>query len=289
MTRYYAIDIGTNSCRLLIADREGDSLRPVFGALNSTRIGEGLYLNYELTPVAMERTLNCLREYGSTLREYRAHTGRAFATSAVREARNGTEFLRRCRDEAGLAVELISGEEEAALSYAGASRRLKLAAPMLLVDLGGGSTEFICPPQALLLSLPLGAVRAHEQNLERAAIAAALKPLSPCREALSPHPLVFAGGSASTLAAVDLRLAEFKTELVHGHALSLEKMRALYHHLSGLPLAERRQLPGLQPERADIIVHGALIALTIMEELRRDHCTISESDLLHGAILTLKP
>lgn len=284
---YYAIDVGTNSCRLLIVRREGARLLPVERALHSTRLGEGLYHRQELSPEAMERTLLCLREYRELLERYGAVRGRAFATSAVREARNGADFLRRCKEEAGLAVEVISGEEEAALSYAGAAQGLALAAAPLLVDLGGGSCEFICPPQELLLSLPLGAVRASEQGMERAAIAAALEPLRPYQAALTPHPLVLVGGSASTLAAIELGLTEFRSELVHGRRLSLTTLRALYQRLRTLELEERRRLPGLQPERADIIVHGALIALTVVEELGRDGCIVSESDLMEGAILAL--
>ena len=287
MKPYFAIDIGTNSCRLLIAENRGHSLHALKRHMEITRIGEGLYASQRLQPAAITRTLDCLRSFQAILAEWNAEPGRAFATAAVRDALNGIEFLQRCQAELGLTVELLSSEEEARLSYRGALQSLELNGPPLLIDLGGGSCEFIRPDLHLLCSLALGAVRAYEQKLTPKAIATILQPLQSYKHQLGTAPVVIVGGTASSLVAIHLGLEEFCSELIQGQYLSQAQVRTLYQNLSHMSLQQLRQLPGLQPERADIIVYGTMIMLTIMEELNISHYCVSESDLMEGAILSL--
>ncbi len=286
--RYGAVDIGTNSCRLLIAEADAEQgLNPLHKELDTTRIGEGVNQSSLINVEAMERTLLTLSRFQEKMQAYGVEKYRAIATSAVREARNGDEFVRRAWEESMMKVDIVEGEEEAGLSYLGVKQGLKLERVPLVVDLGGGSTEFICPEEKLLLSLPLGAVRATEADMYAAQIGELLSPLGKIKQQLMNRPLVLVGGTASTLVAVKLGMEEYNTELVHGTVLNRTEIGDLYNLLERMPLSLRRRLPGLQPERADIINKGALIILVIMEVLDKKEIIVSESDLLQGIIWSL--
>ncbi|MDD3364318.1 MAG: Ppx/GppA phosphatase family protein [Syntrophomonas sp.] len=286
--RYGAVDIGTNSCRLLIAQADAEKgLRHLHKELDTTRIGEGVNRSGLINTEAMERNLLTLRRFQEKMQEYGVEKYRAIATSAVREAHNGDEFVRRAWEESMVKVDIVKGEEEAGLSYLGVKQGLKLERSPLVVDLGGGSTEFICPEEKLLLSLPLGAVRATEADMYAAQIGELLAPLGKIKERIINRPLVLVGGTATTLVAVKLGLEEYNADLVHGTVLSRTEIGDLYNLLERMPLSLRRRLPGLQPERADIINKGALIILVIIEVLGKKEIVVSESDLLQGIIWSL--
>ncbi|MCX5780265.1 MAG: Ppx/GppA family phosphatase [Firmicutes bacterium] len=286
--RWGAIDIGTNSCRLLIAEvNANNELTPLYADMETTRIGEGLNQSASLKEEAIVRTIICLIGFRKRLQEFHVKDYRVIATSAVRDASNRLEFTARVLKESGLAVEVISGATEARLSYAGVMRGLELIEAPLVVDLGGGSTEFICPEETVLLSVPLGAVRAAEGDIYAADIMEVLRPVVALKAQLSRHPLVMVGGAASTLVAVKKGLITYSPELVHGECLSRSEIADLYDLLDSLPLELRRRLPGLQPERADIITKGALIILVIMEVLGKMEIVVSESDILQGLIWSL--
>jgi len=282
-----AIDIGTNSCRLLIADVEAGRYEVIRRELNSTRLGQGVDANKKLAPEAIERTIICLREFIGIISELGVECCRAVATSAVREAANRHEFIDRIYRECGLTVDVIDGEEEAVLSYRGVECGLRLESPPLVVDLGGGSCEFILQAgeDRLAISLPLGAVRATEAGYGPDDIQAILSPLLSFRKKYREYPMVFVGGTATTLVAIKLALPEYDSRLVHGQALSFEEIEDVYQLLISLPLSIRKRLPGLQPERADIILAGALIVLEIMKFLDRSRITVSETDILDGIIM----
>ncbi|WP_054695106.1 Ppx/GppA phosphatase family protein [Syntrophomonas palmitatica] len=178
------------------------------------------------------------------------------ATSAVREAGNRDEFVEEAWRECRFNVRVIDGNEEAALSYLGVKKGLSLIASPLVVDLGGGSTEFMLENAGgvFALSLPLGAVRATETRMNSDAIRRALAVLNQHKAEWADNPLVFVGGTAATLAAVKLKLREYRSELVHGQMLSCQDVNEIYNKLNSLTLPERRLIPGLQPERADIIL-----------------------------------
>lgn len=286
--RWGAIDIGTNSCRLLIAEvNANNELTPLYADMETTRIGEGINQSARLKEEAIVRTLICLIGFRQRLQEFQVKKYRVIATSAVREASNRLEFTARVLKESGLAVEVISGATEARLSYAGVMRGLELIEAPLVVDLGGGSTEFICPEETILLSVPLGAVRAAEGDMYAADIMESLCPVVALKAQLSRHPMVMVGGAASTLVAVKKGLITYSSALVHGERLSRSEIADLYNLLDRLPLELRRRLPGLQPERADIINKGALIILVIMEVLGKMEIIVSESDILQGLIWSL--
>ncbi|NLW90289.1 MAG: Ppx/GppA family phosphatase [Syntrophomonadaceae bacterium] len=284
--RRAAIDIGTNSCRLLIVDADEGRYHVIRRELCSTRLGQGVDARRVLAPEAIGRTITCLQEFKQIMEENRVVWSRAVATSAVRDAINREEFLAIVRRECGMKVEVIDGEQEAALSYRGVNCGLPLNDPPLVVDLGGGSCEFILSTDEVnwSISLPLGAVRATEAAYSPADIELILSPLSPYRDRLANCPVVFVGGTATTLVAVQLALPEYDTRMVHGQRLSLAEIQEVYELLQGLSIKERQRLPGLQPERADIISAGALIVLEIMKFLSCGQITVSESDILDGII-----
>jgi exopolyphosphatase/guanosine-5'-triphosphate,3'-diphosphate pyrophosphatase len=286
--RYGAVDIGTNSCRLLIAEADAEKgLNVLHKEVDTTRVGEGVNYSGFISEEAMARTILTLRRFQEKMQEYGVGKYRAIATSAVREAHNGNEFADRVREQSRLYVDIVDGEEEADLSYMGVKQGLKLEDSPLVVDLGGGSTEFVCPEEKLLLSLPLGAVRATEADMYATQIGELLAPLAKLKERLLSRPLVIVGGTASTLVAVKLGMQEYNTELVHGTVLNRAEIGDLYNLLERMPLSLRRRLPGLQPERADIINKGALIILMIVEVLGKTEIIVSESDLLEGMIWSL--
>ncbi len=286
--RYGAVDIGTNSCRLLIADQTNNQpLTAVTREMEITRIGEGINQSPLLQEEAILKPLDCLRRFNQRLQELKVEKYRAIATSAVRDAQNGTEFAQRAMAESAMKVDIVTGEEEARLSYMGVSRGLELTQPPLVVDLGGGSTEFICPAQEVLLSIPLGAVRATEAGMSAADITKIIKQGGIKDLARKGQPLVLVGGTSTTLVAIQKGLIQYDSQQVHGTRLHREEIAELYNLLARTPLEQRRQLPGLQPERADIINQGVLIILTIMDILSQKEIIVSESDLLEGIIWSI--
>ncbi len=286
--RFGAVDIGTNSCRLLIVERDaGTGWKTLHNELDTTRIGEGLNDSGSISPDAMTRTLFTLRRFQAIMQDYGVGRYRAIATSAVRESANGAEFVLRAWQESGMKVDIVTGAEEALLSYGGVTRGLQLEPLPLVVDLGGGSTEFICPEANVLLSLPVGAVRATEADMYAGQIDALLAPLKMIKEQVLGRPLVLVGGTATTLVAMKLGLAEYDAERVHGQVLKRLEIGDLYNMLERMPLTLRRRLPGLQPERADIINKGALIMLMIVVALDKPEVVVSESELLQGLIMSL--
>jgi len=286
--RYGAVDIGTNSCRLLIAEVDKyRQIQPIYRVMETTRIGEGMDGSRLLGEEAMVRTIACLGGFKEQLDKMQVAKYRAVATSAVREAANRAEFEVRVELETGMEIEIISGHEEARLSYAGVMRGLEMDRSPLVVDLGGGSTEFIFPELDMLISVPLGAVRATEAQMSALQIRDSLKELSCFKDRLVNHPLVMVGGAPSTMVAIKKGMLDYHPDQVHGERLSFSEIGDLYELLESLPVELRRRLPGLQAERADIINKGALIMLIIMEVLSKREIIVSESDILQGIIWTL--
>ncbi|MDH7497133.1 MAG: Ppx/GppA phosphatase family protein [Syntrophomonadaceae bacterium] len=280
-----AADVGTNSCRLLIAEIIDGKLITLFKKVVSTRLGEGVAESGWLHPEAISRTVDCLLNFRDIIAGYRCEWARVVATSAVREAANRDDFLAVAEADTGLKVEVISGSEEAQLSYLGVLRGLDFEQPPLVVDMGGGSTEFIIPGQpGGIFTVRVGAVNATEAELSAAEMWSRLEEVLALGRAARHLPLAAVGGTPTTLVAIKEGLAEYDPDLVHGHRLSRQDVAELYAMLEAMPLGLRRRLPGLQPERADIIVKGALLLLVIMEGLQRDSLVVSESDLLEGII-----
>lgn len=285
--RMAAIDIGTNSCRLLIADTNGKAISPVLATLRTTRIGEGAEEQGFLGEVPMERTITALKEYLALVREFEVPCLRIVATSAVREAANAAFFLNRVRETTGVPVEIISGQEEARLNYIGACRAVDVEGTGIVIDIGGGSTEFTYSAQSGELSccsIPLGAVRLTEQPRLLSEILIPMKDILDKIKVL-PHPtLIGVGGTITTLAAVDQALQIYDPERIQGYFLSKESVERIMFFLAAKNSEERKKVPGLQPERADIIVAGTTILWSILAYLDAAGIIVSEADLLYGII-----
>jgi exopolyphosphatase/guanosine-5'-triphosphate,3'-diphosphate pyrophosphatase len=279
------IDLGTNTTRLLVADVEDGRLRELHRETRITRLGEGVDARRRLLPVPVARVRNVLSDYRRTSESLGAERTLAVATSAVRDAENGEAFLGEVEWSYGFSTRLLSGDEEAELSRRGVG-----ATPpgTLILDIGGGSTELILDDDHT--SLEVGSVRHTERFLhsdpptrdELGACAHAVRTLLPD---LEPQTAVGLAGTVTTVAALDLGLAAYDRERVDGYRLTLAGARAQLERLASLRLAERREVPALEPERAPVIVAGAIILAETLARYGLDAIEVSEHDLLDGAAL----
>jgi exopolyphosphatase/guanosine-5'-triphosphate,3'-diphosphate pyrophosphatase len=305
--RRAAIDVGTNTVLLLVAERRGGAFEPVSERAEITRLGRGVDAAGRLDPAAIAATVEVLARFAAEARSLGARDIACVATSAARDAANGPEFFEAARAAAGLVPEVISGEEEARLVYASAWRDFGAAdaagghaRTLAVLDVGGGSTEFTFgegPAPRGRTSLQLGAVRltervvaadppsAAERDRLRADAAAALAAL-PAGAIGDPAAgrLVGVAGTVTTLAAVRQKLAAYDAGRVHGAALSRDDVEALLRELSALPLAARAALPGMEPKRADVIVAGCAIVLEAMRALGYDRLTVSDRGVRWGLL-----
>ena len=277
--RVAAIDQGTNTTRLLVADVEDGDARELHRETRITRLGEGVDTRGRLLPVPIARVRNTLSDYRRTAESLGAERTLLIATSAVRDAENGEAFLGEIEWSYGFATQLLSGEEEAQLMRRG----LGAVAPgTLLVDIGGGSTELVL--DEFDVSLKMGSVRFTERHGEKvSALEAAAHALLP---PLEPAAAVGVAGTITTIAALDLGLPEYDRKRVDGHVLTLAGARAQLTRLAALPLTERREVPALEPDRAPVIVAGAAILVAILDRYDLDGIRVSERGVLHGAALT---
>ncbi|MHB8416775.1 MAG: Ppx/GppA phosphatase family protein [Myxococcales bacterium] len=293
--RLAAIDIGTNSVLLTVAERGPAGLAPLLERAEITRLGKGVDASGSLSEEGVERTLEVLRAYVADVQRLSAERTACVATSAARDAANGGAFLDRVR-ELGLSPEIIGGEREAQLSFLAARRDFgRDGGPLAVLDVGGGSTEITYGQSAPVFrtSLAVGSVRLFERlvrsdppsHAERLAVRGAVD------DALAPLPappagaeLVGVAGTLTTLATLALGLPAYDAGRVHGARLSLQQISSLCHRLWSLPLAGRRALPGLQPLRADVIPVGALIVETVLFRLRFAEVTVSDRGVRWGLL-----
>lgn len=298
MARVACIDIGTNSVLLLIAEQSPRGPVALVERATITRLGQGVDRTGQLAPEARERTLTCLRTYADTIAEYGAERVVAVGTSAMRDASNGAEFRQRARELLGIEPRVISGDEEAALTFAGALSGLELTGTLVVFDVGGGSTEIIVgdvghgPERvASARSLDIGSVRLFERFLahDPPAESECAKVREYVAEQLAnygPRPsaktLVGVAGTVTTLAAVDLALEPYVAERVHGARLSEQRVREIAAALARLSLAERKRLPGLAPQRADVIVSGALLVHEVLLWAQCEELVVSDRGVRWG-------
>jgi exopolyphosphatase/guanosine-5'-triphosphate,3'-diphosphate pyrophosphatase len=276
--RVAAVDLGTNSTRLLVADVDG-GLTEVARRLRITRLGEGVDQRGRLLPAPIARVRNVLSEFRRELEALGAERTLAIATSAVRDAENGEAFLGEIEWSYGFATRLLNGDEEADLTLRG----IGAAAPgTLVVDIGGGSTELQVVGTEIRTSLQVGCVRLTERFGEDvAAIRAHVRPLLPELEA---GRAIGVAGTVTTVAALDLRLAEYDPERIHGHVIPTASALEQVERLAALTVEERERL-GIEPGRASVIVAGAAILAEILERYGLPGIEASERDILHGAAL----
>jgi exopolyphosphatase/guanosine-5'-triphosphate,3'-diphosphate pyrophosphatase len=295
MTRVAAVDLGTNSTRLLVADVEGAHIEDLARETRITRLGEGVDGRRRLLPLPIARVRNCLSDYRRRAESLGAERTLLVATSAVRDADNGEAFLGEIEWSYGFATRLVSGKEEAALTYRGVTAGRSVAPGTIVVDLGGGSTELVA--EGMRISLDIGSARLTERflvadpptpvELEEAAAAvhALLAERIPDEIRGATSAAIGVAGTVTTLAALDLELVEYDRERVHGHRIGSAAVDALLARLAALRLAERRELPGLEPERAPVIVGGVVIVRELLRHLGLDDLEVSEHDLLDGIAL----
>jgi exopolyphosphatase/guanosine-5'-triphosphate,3'-diphosphate pyrophosphatase len=279
--RVGAVDLGTNSTRLLIAEVEDGVVHELARGLRITRLGESVDTRRKLLPVAIARVRNVLSDYRRELGRLGAERTLAVATSAVRDADNGEAFLGEVEWSYGFATRLLSGDEEAELTYRGVASGRSLDPGTMIVDIGGGSTELILPDKHT--SLDVGCVRLTERLGEDADAAGAfVRGLLP---RLRVDAAIGVAGTVTTLASLDLGLVDHDPERVHGHVLTAAAVDEQLRRLASLPLEERRRLPGLEPERAPVIVAGAAILREVLLRYGLGSIEASEHDLLHGVAL----
>ena len=283
--RVAAIDQGTNTTRLLVADVDDGGLRELVRRTDITRLGEGVDERHRLLPLPVARVRNVLTDYRREAERLGAERTLLVATSAVRDAENGEAFLGEVEWSYGFATQLLTGDEEAALMLRGVG---EIDPGTLVLDIGGGSTELVTLDSRT--SLDIGAVRLTERYLhsdpptrdELAACAQYVRTVLPPLDARSA---VGVAGTITSLAALDLGLDEYDRERVHGHELSLAGVERQLERLAALPLAQRREVPALEPERAPVIVAGAMIAREVLAVYGLDAYRVSEHDILDGIAL----
>jgi exopolyphosphatase / guanosine-5'-triphosphate,3'-diphosphate pyrophosphatase len=284
--RVGVVDLGTNSTRLLVAEVDDGHVEEIARHTQITRLGEGVDERRKLLPLPIARVRNVLADYRRELEELGAERVLAIGTSAIRDAENGEAFLGEVEWSYGFATRLLSGSDEAQLTRRGVANGRELGDDTLVLDVGGGSTELITARERT--SLDVGSVRLTERHLhsdpptdeELEAAARAVRDELPF---LEPDGAIGVAGTITTLAA--LELGGYDPHRVHGYRLSREGVGAQLDRLASLPLAQRRELAGLEPERAPVIVAGAVIVREVLDRYGLAGLEVSERDILHGAAL----
>ncbi len=302
MTRVAAVDVGTNSVRLLVAERDGDgAVASLERLMTITRLGAGVDATGHLDDDALTRTLTCIADYAARWKALGAQHVRISATSAVRDAADRDRFFDGVREVAGVDAEVLTGDQEARTAFAGATSGVDARPPYLVLDIGGGSTEFVLgttAPEAMT-SLQLGCVRLTERALPSdppaaAELAAATAfvdgELAAVEELIDPSAattLVGVAGTVTTVAALFLELEAYVPEAIHGTHVPADALADICDRLARMTTAQRRELGPMAPGREDVIVAGALILRRVVERFGFDGVLTSESDILDGLALEL--
>jgi len=305
MTRRVAVvDVGTNSTRLLVADvaPDGSAIGEVVRRSRVTRLGEGVDATGRLADAAMARVHDVLDEYAALIAQTGAQPAAAVLTSAVRDAANGEAFAAAVRDRHGLDARELSGDEEARLAYLGATWNRPRGAPTLVVDVGGGSTELVIGEGDALrfhVSTQAGVVRQTERHIAHDPpadheVQALTDDVRRVYATAVPHPMTYVpqtaiavAGTATSLAAIELELEPYDPRRVEGHVLERATCEMLLARLAGMTVDERRRLPGLHPDRAPVIVAGAVLLIEALRLFRLERCEVSEHDLMYGTALEI--
>jgi len=302
--RIAVVDIGTNSTRLLLADVAPDgSITELARRSEVTRLGVGVDSSGVLSDEAMERVFVALDDYSTMIEELGgADQRRAVLTSATRDAANGAEFTRQVAERYALDARAIAGEQEAQLSFLGATsgRDPGDGEQIVVVDIGGGSTELIIGHGRTVgfhVSTQLGVVRQSERQLAHdpptagelqelgEEIDEVLSAAAPAEERAHVETIIAVAGTATAMAAIDLELEPYDPDAVHGHRVSLERCREIAKRMASMPEAERRKVAGLHPDRAPTILAGTQILVRVIEAFGLDEVEVSEHDILYGVAL----
>jgi exopolyphosphatase/guanosine-5'-triphosphate,3'-diphosphate pyrophosphatase len=300
--RVAVVDIGSNSTRLLVADVAGGDLTEVERRTRVTRLGDRVGETGRLSDEAIDRVRATLADYRAAIDRHRAQTTVAVLTSAVRDAANGADFLARVRDDYGLDARTIPGDEEARLTFLGATseRAPDDATPIVVIDIGGGSTELVVGAGhevGFHVSTQAGVVRHTERHIahdpptgaELDALAADASAIFddavPQDVRATTRAAIAVAGTATSLGAIDLDLECFDPNKVHGHDLSLTRCAAILERLAALTDAQRREVRGLHPDRAPTIVAGVVMLIEALRVFGLDCTEVSDHDILRGAAL----
>jgi exopolyphosphatase / guanosine-5'-triphosphate,3'-diphosphate pyrophosphatase len=302
--RVGVVDLGTNTTRVLVADVEDGGVRELERRTKVTRLGEGVDSTGRLADAAIERVAETLTDYKRVLDELGPERTIALATSATRDASNGDEFRQLLHDRFELDARIIPGDEEARLTFLGASAARPAGdGPFVVIDIGGGSTEYVIGEAgrdpSFRVSTQAGSVRQTERHLEedppsdedllslRMAIRSILEDAIPTGERASVEAGIAVAGTATSLAAIDQALEPYDPDKVDGYGLLVEAVERMLGELAAIPLDERRQVIGLHPDRAPTIIAGTAILLESMRLFGLESVEVSEADILHGAALDL--
>jgi exopolyphosphatase/guanosine-5'-triphosphate,3'-diphosphate pyrophosphatase len=304
MTRVAAFDCGTNSLRLLVADIdvEAGMSEDIVREMRVVRLGQGVDRTGRIADASLQRVFDAVEDYMETVREHEVKQIRFVATSAARDAENAEEFLSGIKDRTGVAAEVIDGDEEARLSFAGAIRTLPpLAEPLLVIDIGGGSTELILGNAAGTIvaaeSLDIGSVRLNERHLagdppSKDEIAAAVADIDPAVDGCAVDPadagaVIGVAGTVTTLAAAALDLPAYDPVVIHHSVLRPDAVQGAVTRLLSMLVAQRKALPYMHPGRADVIGAGGLILDRILRRTTVNSMLVSEHDILDGIAWSL--
>ena len=306
MSLFAAIDIGSNTIRLLIVNVMDNRINHVLYERRITRLAEGVNQCGNLRPENIEASLLVLRDFCSLIQRKGVKTVRAIATSALREAKNANIFIEKVRIDTGISIEVISGEKEAELTMKGVlfsfSNSSFMSSPSLIFDIGGGSTEWIlCRGMhpVGMGSIPIGVVKLHERFIKSDPVSGAdvsemereiLAQLEIIKEKIGHHIIeetIFIGtaGTFTALAAVDLKLENYDREKIHLHKIPLNRLNDMRKRLFALSLEERKRVKGLEPGRADLIIPGIQFTINTMEFFKFEELIVSEYGLLEGVLL----
>jgi exopolyphosphatase/guanosine-5'-triphosphate,3'-diphosphate pyrophosphatase len=299
--RVAVVDIGTNSTRLLIGDVEGTGVTEIERRTTVTNMGRGVDHSGLICSDAVDDVCTVIGDYKSRYEEMGAERVMTIATSAVRDAVNGDAFIAELRERFNLNARLLTGEEEANLTYMGATAHRPDEGATLVFDIGGGSTELIVGSGRKVgfhTSLQAGTIRQSERHLssdppdphELEDLADEIRNLIDPAIATDPHAsasrAIAVAGTPTSLAAIDQGLEPYDPGRVHGYRLGMKPIQRMLSRLSSLPLAERLRVPGLQPGRAPTIVAGTVILVQVMRAFEMNEIEVSELDILHGSALS---
>jgi len=296
--RVAVVDVGTNSTRLLVADVAGGRVSPLERRSTVTRLGRGVDLSGHLASEAIEDVCGAIGGYVGILEELGAEAVDVIATSAVRDADNGSAFVAELRERFALSPRVLDGEEEARLTYLGATSESLPSEPTLVVDIGGGSTELVVGSGSEISfhdSLQAGVVRHSERYIagdppaasELEELATDIRGLieSSVGAGVEARAGIAVAGTPTSLAAVEMELEPYDPSRVHGHTLALPSIQRMLSQLASAPLAERVEIPGLHPDRAPTIVAGVVILVEVMRAFELEEITVSEHDILYGTAI----